>query len=127
MVVVDAPAAPGVPVLSHGDLGVGLTVGQRVVDVGGVTHGIGGRGAVDEPPVRRRDDHPEGGACRHRHQALIEDRPPLLPGLIPDAYVAAVGGIAVIPPARGRLGEDDGVGVAVYARVGEVGVVAPAV
>jgi hypothetical protein len=127
VVVVDAPAAPGVPVLGHRDLRVGLAVGQRVVEVGGVAHGVWERGAVDEPPLCRREDDLKGGAGRHHGKVLVEDGPPLLGGFVPHTYVVAVGGARLLAPTGRRLGEDDGVGVAVDAGVGQVGVVAAAV
>jgi hypothetical protein len=88
---------------------------------------LGRRGSVDEPPVRRRDDDLEGGAGRHRVKVLVKDRPPLLRGLVPHAYVVAVGGARLPAPTGRRLGEHHGVGVAVDAGVSEVGVVPAAV
>ncbi len=126
MIVVDARAAPGVPVLGDRKDGIRPTVAERFVQVGGVTHGVGGRGAVDETFGRRREDDLEDRPGGHRSPVLVEDRPPLRHGLVPYADVVVVSALGAFP-ARGWLDEDDGVGVAVDGWVAEIGVVAAAV
>ena len=72
VVVVDAHAAPRVPVLGDRKDGIRTTVGERVVQVGGVAHGVGERGAVDETFGRRREDDLKGRPSGHHVAALVE-------------------------------------------------------
>src|SRR5215204_1055530 len=74
-----------------------------------------------------RYDHFEGCTAGYRCSILVEDRPLLCHGLIPDTNVVFVSGTAGTPSIRGRSDEDDGFRVTVDARVVEVGVVAAAV
>jgi hypothetical protein len=129
VVVVDTSATPTrVPVLGDREDSARMAVGQRVVQVGGVPHGVVGLGAVDEPLGRRRDLNLEGRPGGYRRPVLVEDRPFLFfRALVPDAYVVSVGSGTSAPLIGGQRDEDDGVRVAVNARVAEVCVVAAAV
>lgn len=94
-----------------------------MIHVGPLRGDVLRRRALDEAPVLRRDDDLESRPFGHRSPVLVEDRPPPLFGLEPDADVAVEG------PGRpsGRRGEDGRFGVAVDTGLREVGVVPSAV
>src|SRR5919202_1986370 len=137
VVVVDAPAATGVPVLGDRQDNARAAVNQRVLQVGGVPEGVVGAGAVDEALGRYRDDYLESCSGGHDGPVLIEDRPLLfICAFVPDAYSMAVGASASgrgasagtgASPIRGWRDDDDGVGVAVDEGVADVSVVTAAV
>src|SRR5215211_7949873 len=123
MVVVDAPTAPGVPVLRDQERGVGFAVGQLVVEVGVVSGGVQKTGFVNNPCGWLRDFHLEVGSRGHRCPILVEDSPLPGHGRIPDTDVVIVGGSPRVALTGGKRDKHGGVRPPVYARVADNGVI----
>src|SRR3712207_1704424 len=73
--------------------------------------------------VSYRDQHVEGSPVGHRFAVLVEDRPPLTAGVVPDADGMVVVGIAVAPRVPVLRDVEDGIRVVVGQGIVEVGAV----
>lgn len=127
MIVVDAPTTPWVPVLGDRQEDLRIASGYRIVQVSAIRPSVRGFRSVDEPLRSLWDKHLKDRPGRHCGPILIEDGPSLGPRLEPHADVVAVGSASGAHPIRGRRDEDDGVWVAVDARVTQVSVSTAAV
>src|SRR5829696_5517691 len=127
MVVVDTPAASGIPVLRDRECGVGFAVGQLVIEVGVVAGSVQEFSVVYDGLGRLRNLDPKGGSTGHRHPILVEDRPPAGSWLVPDTDVVIVGISFAALLTRHRRDHNDGVRVSVYAGIADVRVISVAV